>query len=385
MGVLAYIELDCIGIIILLLIRFNQQNTGGKSFDQKLYNRGLLCLFLVFSTDIIMMLIENSGLFMMRTLNIFLSSLYFFLMPVVGYYWLCYADYRMYGFTHATKRRKLIYQLIIIIDFVVVVINLWKSWLFHIDQSNTYHKGLYVIFYLMLTFLYFLFASIMALHKAKSEKNQLERKEYYVLASFIILPLIGGMSQYLIGGLPLIWIGMVLSFLVVDLFVQNRFISTDGLTGLNNHHQLRRYLEWKTTSISEGEKLYAIVIDIDDFKAINEAHGRFEGNNALIQAANLIQDVCSTGNEFTARYAGDEFSIICERKDNKQVESLIQSIQRHLHSLNSLDRSEYQMSFSIGYSVFGKPGAETPKAFINAAYQDMYKNKKQKKTQGVND
>jgi diguanylate cyclase (GGDEF)-like protein len=90
---------------------------------------------------------------------------------------------------------------------------------------------------------------------------------------------------------------------------------TDGLTGLYNHRyfqeQLTREIQRSTRS---AEALALILIDIDDFKALNDAFGHSAGDRALRVVAAALLD-CVRATDVLARYGGEEFVILAPRTD----------------------------------------------------------------------
>jgi diguanylate cyclase (GGDEF)-like protein len=85
---------------------------------------------------------------------------------------------------------------------------------------------------------------------------------------------------------------------------------SDGLTGLYNHlyflQALRREVQ---RSRRHGLKLSLVMIDLDDFKRVNDAHGHLEGDRVLVKAAALIQESLREI-DIAARYGGEEFALI---------------------------------------------------------------------------
>jgi diguanylate cyclase (GGDEF)-like protein len=86
--------------------------------------------------------------------------------------------------------------------------------------------------------------------------------------------------------------------------------STDGLTGLLNQHACRERLELEVAAaLTAGRPLGLVVIDLDHFKAINDAHGHAEGDRMLQAVAQrLAYAVRAT--DMAARLGGEEFALI---------------------------------------------------------------------------
>lgn len=91
----------------------------------------------------------------------------------------------------------------------------------------------------------------------------------------------------------------------------------DDLTGLPNR---RRFRELAAKELDRnrryGRPLALAVIDVDDFKAINDNHGHDVGDNTLIQLARIGQSVLRTA-DVLARQGGDEFAVLMPETDLK--------------------------------------------------------------------
>ena len=85
---------------------------------------------------------------------------------------------------------------------------------------------------------------------------------------------------------------------------------TDELTGLANH---RRFHEVLDASLDErrsgGSELALVLIDLDDFKLINDTHGHLTGDEVLRQVGRCLRESCRSG-DHPARYGGEEFAVV---------------------------------------------------------------------------
>jgi len=84
---------------------------------------------------------------------------------------------------------------------------------------------------------------------------------------------------------------------------------TDGLTGLSNKRRFRELLEKEAARAERfGHELSLLMLDIDDFKRINDTHGHLQGDQVLRRIAEAL-DFESRGVDEPARYGGEEFAI----------------------------------------------------------------------------
>jgi GGDEF domain-containing protein len=86
---------------------------------------------------------------------------------------------------------------------------------------------------------------------------------------------------------------------------------TDGLTGLHNHRYLHQRLHEEVTSAHRyGHPLSLLMIDIDDFKTVNDTFGHPQGDVMLADLAGLFLEVTRRDVDIVARYGGEEFTVV---------------------------------------------------------------------------
>ncbi len=85
----------------------------------------------------------------------------------------------------------------------------------------------------------------------------------------------------------------------------------DGLTGLANHrHFYDRLAEELERARRSGTPLTLLMLDIDDFKKVNDAHGHPAGDEVLRVMGRLMREELRKGGDVAARYGGEEFCVI---------------------------------------------------------------------------
>jgi diguanylate cyclase (GGDEF)-like protein len=150
----------------------------------------------------------------------------------------------------------------------------------------------------------------------------------------------------------------------------------DALTGLPNRYFLRERLQKAIASAtSNQEKLAVILIDLDDFKLINDTLGHFAGDELLKV---IGERLCSAlyKQDTVARLGGDEFMIIVESirlLDNVTViaEKLIKAVGEPWH----FNSTTYYMSCKLGITVFSD-SCQDADTLMKQADIAMYKAKK---------
>ena len=159
---------------------------------------------------------------------------------------------------------------------------------------------------------------------------------------------------------------------------------TDSLTGFPNARALQLRFEQEVSRARRNNKPFQVVmLDLDDFKKVNDTFGHKIGDRMLREVANLIQGQLREY-DFLARYAGDEFVALLPDLTIQQVDELrmrIESVVRGF-SLSVRAQTRANVGISIGASVFG-PDGETLDQLLIAADQAMYRAKNAHKTAGL--
>jgi diguanylate cyclase (GGDEF)-like protein len=149
---------------------------------------------------------------------------------------------------------------------------------------------------------------------------------------------------------------------------------TDGLTGLFNHRHFWNILNSELSRISryKGE-LGLIVLDIDDFKQVNDQFGHSAGDRLIARIAAVIKESVRE-TDICARYGGEEFAILLPdtSKDGVMVvsEKIREAIQKVVFKVPDTDIA-ISVTASIGVSVYRGSRRE----FFNAADRALYRSK----------
>lgn len=154
----------------------------------------------------------------------------------------------------------------------------------------------------------------------------------------------------------------------------------DALTGLYN----RRFAEQRLASevprsARKGHPLTVVLLDLNDFKYINDTYGHPAGDLVLQEFAAALNRVVR-GGDLAVRMGGDEFLLILPECNHAQLQLV-------LDRLGSLEVAWEGRKFPIKYSVGWKeyaPG-DQPETMLAAADQALYENKRASKNPGVAD
>lgn len=148
----------------------------------------------------------------------------------------------------------------------------------------------------------------------------------------------------------------------------------DGLTGLANRRQFHDYVERALHRASRWSSHKAILfVDLDGFKAINDAHGHEAGDEVLKEAAIRMTQTLRKS-DIVARYGGDEFVVLLDdhKLEHRMVgTSVATKLLRALNAPVSYNGSDIPIKASIGIAVYPSCG-EGYESLIRAADKAMY-------------
>jgi len=148
----------------------------------------------------------------------------------------------------------------------------------------------------------------------------------------------------------------------------------DSLLGIYNRKYFFEFLD--KNSRKEEKKFAIVMMDIDDFKKVNDTYGHQFGDKILINTASIITS-CIDSKDILARYGGEEFILyISEFATEDSVYNKIEIIRRTLErSKVSFNKENKSVTASFGISFFPLNGTDINE-LINKADDLLYKSKK---------
>jgi diguanylate cyclase (GGDEF)-like protein/PAS domain S-box-containing protein len=142
----------------------------------------------------------------------------------------------------------------------------------------------------------------------------------------------------------------------------------DALTGLPNRilfqDRLRHALE---RGQREQTPTCVLLIDLDGFKAINDAHGHAMGDLVLVAFADRLRSVLRAS-DTAARLGGDEFSIVCENTDRADAEVLADRLRGSVQDPLTLAGTTVVLGMSIGIGT--APGGADPQEVLERVVRE---------------
>lgn len=152
---------------------------------------------------------------------------------------------------------------------------------------------------------------------------------------------------------------------------------TDELTGLfNRRHFFEVVREQMALGLRHSFKIACLLMDIDNFKHINDTYGHAAGDEVLRRVGRLLNS-CRREGELLARFGGEEF-VMC--LFNTSAESAMMAAERFRNLMRDQDFSTHafqlpRITISIGVAVYPKDDVLTIDDLLKAADSALYKSK----------
>ncbi|WP_421868473.1 putative bifunctional diguanylate cyclase/phosphodiesterase [Motiliproteus sp.] len=162
--------------------------------------------------------------------------------------------------------------------------------------------------------------------------------------------------------------GAFLVVLVVRESARNRLQALlDELTQLPNRKYLNQHLaEVEARAKLGNHRIGLLMLDLNNFKEINDSLGHAAGDEMLIQVSKMLRDVVPK-DQMVARMGGDEFAIVLEQGVDQQLcEKLATRLSNEIGVEIDVGDNRVPASVSIGVSIFPDDGATLSQVLINA-------------------
>lgn len=378
MDLLSHISINMFSIVMLLVIYTNNQKKVTKTPDKKLFDLLIILTLGFMFTNILCHGLTEPALEAKETVIWFVYIIQMLLAVAVPCVWLMYVCCRL-----RVSLGRLSWRVLrgVLIGFYLCIVLLavsmpWTHLCFYITEEGSYQQGSYGMILSIAEALIMFLGIWAAVCVWRREEMEERRRESRRLAICGIVILIGFGMQWMFAEC---WIGAPgMALVILELYIntQNQQIVTDSLTGLNNRGEFNQYLKKKSEKLN-GTDLGMLLLDIDNFKAINDNLGHGAGDEALWQVADILRTTLGMERTFLARYGGDEFVVVGEWQDMQMALETKVKLQTAVERFNAEARKPYRLSLSIGYAMWSE--AHDAETLVSKADERMYEEKTKKK------
>ncbi|MFB9278948.1 sensor domain-containing diguanylate cyclase [Cohnella cellulosilytica] len=143
--------------------------------------------------------------------------------------------------------------------------------------------------------------------------------------------------------------------LLVRTILMDKLAKTDALTDTYNHMAYHEYKDNLVTQADNGGlQLHLAIMDIDNFKKVNDTFGHKAGDAVLQKVASIAKSQTG-GNDFVARYGGEEFVILFTEKSFQEAYDTVESIRMKIAAATHEALNGCNVTVSVGLNAY-EPG-----------------------------
>ncbi|MBQ7147400.1 MAG: GGDEF domain-containing protein [Pseudobutyrivibrio sp.] len=353
--------------LLILLLLF--QNKTSRLQSGRKYSAILICTLVLLISETVGRIGENnpvSFLFLAR----FGYFMIFLLDPVDILFAVSYEDCWM-DKENSTPRKlfKMAFQIFAIINMIIVSISsiFQLGWFFYF-RNGVYYRGQ---FFLVRAILLMIFIILLLVYTVVFRSDFITEYKNMIMC-LPIFALIGSLLQVFLANLDTTYAGISLGCLILFFFFQSNDVNIDYLTGVLNRRGIDIRLDDKIrNSQASGTDFATLMMDLDNFKTINDTFGHGEGDKAIKYMAEILTD--SFGREaVVGRFGGDEFLILTDNVSKTELRSIIEEVRKKLAYIRDKRGWAPNVGISCGYEVYFASEKMSRKKFTEIIDTLMY-------------
>ncbi len=255
---------------------------------------------------------------------------------------------------------KTAYCIPLIANAIICFVSMFVNIVFFINENNQYGRGPLFFMPFLMAIIYI----VLLIMKPAARQAQSKRFERIFLLCIIAL-LIGCMILEIVVGLHFLsWVGSALGLFLYYLLLTMFSFIVDPLTGTYNRLMYSRSL----ARLKPNAHYFISILDINDFKLVNDMYGHNAGDTFLLRFAEIIDHNLPSGSTLY-RIGGDEFALISRLSDPALLYAAI-----NMAKTEALKNDIYFACGTAEYSV-----GDDLSAVLRLADERMYQNKNEMK------
>lgn len=362
----------------MIVILLRHRKSLDKSLTANTFSELLISAMVYVTCDMICGLQQNHVLHLSQTMSWIANAAFYISSYSVTHLAFAFSECELERSWVKEARKRDISLIPAVLLTVMTLCTLKWNFFFYIDKAGIYHKGPWYPLVIVLVYGYIIMIGIRVLWMFPQKRYYALRGKMIMVSSFVVFPLMAGIIQVFCPDISVVCFGVTISMIqVFTKFLENR-ITMDALTQVNNRTKVMQYLETHLVNRAkmEGKQLYFIMMDMNDFKKINDTYGHVEGDRALVVVAEVLKESMLKYHGILARYGGDEFCIAGEFTEEEKNQ-LCKTICKTLDKANKETDRGYQIGMCIGCAGLTDDIRTIPD-LINKADQELYIQKSKK-------
>lgn len=303
----------------------------------------------------------------------FCTSTFLICNIMCGLMWFWASETAQKNWTSSTLNRRLLLSLPFIVVCLLIATSKYHHLIFYFDDGH-YCRGPLLTRLTFICLLYIAVSGLSAFIQSFAKKNYIPRKLYRTLSIYSLGIVASQVLEIIFGRyiFPIRIVAFAIIYFIISERTLKASISIDTMTGVNNRNALERYLHRDFDNCIDTS--FFLILDINDFKQINDKHGHLAGDRAIEIVSKAIK-LSVPPKYYLARYGGDEFVILGRAESDEVIESMLSQIRIKI-SQEVLDTHfPCNITFCSGHA-YVTGDIKTIPDLIDKADQELYKNKK---------
>lgn len=376
MSAISYLQINIIPMIAMVIMRINTRHTLSYSWRNRALRFIMVLLVIIMFWNSAAWMLEGQTFSGAGVLLWVCNLAYFATLEFMAFLWALYARDILLNGSGQRGRDVIIPALPLFFCLIALFSSPWTHLIFYIDEQNHYVRGSGFLLHSAMTMWYVFGSAVRALWHCRKAETADRRLECRWLAYFAIFPVISGILQVCFYGVDLLLPFTAISILMVYINVQQRQVTRDSLTGLNNRRRLEQHMRELEARKCDGKPCYLIMMDVDLFKKINDTYGHVTGDEVLKLIAEQMKRIFGDSKSFLARYGGDEFVVIIRERSKLQVEEDIQTLKNAVAKMEWGPGKPWELSISVGWAGYSEICVHGMASLARRADERMYEEKR---------
>lgn len=325
--------------MLLIIWTYSRKGEQVPSLKNFVFQLCFLTTFCSMSCNILSTLILEHPGTVPNLVAWLVNIVYFLATPLMGLVYYYYTAATLYERHPGVGRVFAWGSLAAVLYLLLVVVTPFNGCLFYIDAGGRYTRGP-LIFATYLVFYIYCLSSVML---AVWRRRWVEKPVWRILTCFPLIAVLTIMVQQFSPNIILSGSAATSALLLIYLFLQNKQIDLDHLTGLPNRTALMKMMEFLQ---KKKQPFVVAVLSLREFKQINGAFGQEKGDLLLQAVATFLrQEVQPEG---LYRYSGDEFALLVPAGEAAAVQRVVGLLERRMASPWQVGELNFSVRMVVG-------------------------------------
>lgn len=359
-------------LMLMLKLHINRQAKISTLIDARLLSAMINLTMFQCLLDTFVFWIDGKTFPAARELNYIGNIVYYTLNVTISYLWPLFTEYKINSSEEKLKKLAIFSGIPLALITVAIALTPISGFLFTITEDNRYTRTeLNFLLPTVLIFIYLILGIIKVyIHRRSKGKYMIFPVIYFVTPIVISVTV-----QAFIYGISLIYIGIAIGLTGVYLSTQSESAYIDQLCGVYNRRYYNDYIRAFCNSKNKASSITGALIDMDNFKPINDNFGHDVGDEALVKFSSILRKNMSEIG-FVVRFGGDEFVLVTNRSEG-EIEKAVSDILNELDEENASGENRYKLEFSYGISSITADSSSDD--FLKTMDSRMYEMKNKRK------